>query len=131
MATSPTVAAAVMATTNNSTITDSTTTMVASTTTMQALTTTMEASATTMEASATTMEASATTMANPTTGAEAQTISATVSRTKHGESEHTKPIIPGGQQNTRCECEYSLTFRDRYGKVHGACRRTDNTGKTW
>merc|ERR1712179_902324 len=32
-------------------------------------------------------------------------------------------------QNTgRCQCDYSLTFRDQNGNTHGACQRRDNTG---
>merc|ERR1712233_71092 len=35
-------------------------------------------------------------------------------------------------QNTgRCQCDYSLTFRDQNGNTHGACQRRDNTGRTW
>merc|ERR1711971_479132 len=35
------------------------------------------------------------------------------------------------QNNGRCQCDYSLTFRDQNGNTHGACQRTDNTGRTW
>merc|ERR1712032_58824 len=35
------------------------------------------------------------------------------------------------QNNGRCQCDYSLTFRDQNGNTHGACRRRDNTGRTW
>merc|ERR1711928_313612 len=31
----------------------------------------------------------------------------------------------------RCQCDYSLTFRDQNGNTHGACQRRDNTGRTW
>ena len=31
----------------------------------------------------------------------------------------------------RCQCNYNLTFRDQYGNTHGACRRSDQTGRTW
>merc|ERR1712179_790844 len=35
-------------------------------------------------------------------------------------------------QNTgRCQCDYSLTFRDQNGNTHRACQRRDNTGRTW
>merc|ERR1711910_222019 len=35
-------------------------------------------------------------------------------------------------QNTgRCQCDYSLTFRDQNGNTHGACQWRDNTGRTW
>merc|ERR1712233_157010 len=35
-------------------------------------------------------------------------------------------------QNTgRCQCDYSLTFRDQNGNTHGACQRRDNTGRAW
>merc|ERR1711992_152930 len=35
------------------------------------------------------------------------------------------------QQQGRCQCNYQLTFQDRYGNTHGACRRADQTGRTW
>merc|ERR1711971_660299 len=35
------------------------------------------------------------------------------------------------QNNGRCQCDYSLTFRDQNGNTHGACQRADNTGRTW
>merc|ERR1712080_173670 len=35
------------------------------------------------------------------------------------------------QGYNRCQCEYGLTFRDRYGNVHGACKRRDSSGRTW
>merc|ERR1712183_1074923 len=34
-------------------------------------------------------------------------------------------------QQGRCECNYQLTFQDKYGNTHGACRRADETGRTW
>merc|ERR1712080_537462 len=34
------------------------------------------------------------------------------------------------QGYNRCQCEYGLTFRDRYGNVHGACKRRDSSGRT-
>merc|ERR1712107_591667 len=37
----------------------------------------------------------------------------------------------GGFTQQRCQCNYNLTFRDRYGNIHGACKRADNTGRTW
>merc|ERR1712080_683472 len=33
--------------------------------------------------------------------------------------------------NKQCQCNNNLTFRDQYGNTHGACRRSDNTGRTW
>merc|ERR1712004_563747 len=27
-----------------------------------------------------------------------------------------------------CQCDYSKTFTDQYGNIHGACRRADNSG---
>merc|ERR1712156_531014 len=30
-----------------------------------------------------------------------------------------------------CQCDYSLTFQDQNWNTQGACRRTDNTGRTW
>merc|ERR1712038_545329 len=35
------------------------------------------------------------------------------------------------QQQGRCECNYQLTFQDKYGRTHGACRQADQTGRTW
>merc|ERR1711923_382589 len=35
------------------------------------------------------------------------------------------------QQQGRCQCNYQLTFQDRYGNTHGACRRADQTGRIW
>merc|ERR1711922_123173 len=35
------------------------------------------------------------------------------------------------QGNRGCQCDYSLTFSDQNGNTHGACRRRDNTGRTW
>merc|ERR1711922_10100 len=35
------------------------------------------------------------------------------------------------QNNGRCQCDYSLTFRDQNGNTYGACQRRDNTGRTW
>lgn len=32
---------------------------------------------------------------------------------------------------SQCQCDSSKTFQDQYGNTHGACRRADNTGKTW
>merc|ERR1712121_609604 len=31
----------------------------------------------------------------------------------------------------RCECDYRLTFQDKYGNTHGACKRADETGRRW
>merc|ERR1711902_150110 len=31
----------------------------------------------------------------------------------------------------QCQCNYNLTFKDRYGNTHGACRRADETGRNW
>merc|ERR1712117_219836 len=36
-----------------------------------------------------------------------------------------------GNYQQQCQCNNNLTFRDKYGNVHGACRRPDETGKTW
>eukprot|EP00092_Neocalanus_flemingeri_P032855 GFUD01035732.1.p1 GENE.GFUD01035732.1~~GFUD01035732.1.p1 ORF type:complete len:230 (+),score=48.22 GFUD01035732.1:62-751(+) len=30
-----------------------------------------------------------------------------------------------------CQCNYNLTFQDQYGNTNGACRRADETGRTW
>merc|ERR1711874_684202 len=35
------------------------------------------------------------------------------------------------QQQGRCQCNYQLTFQDKYGRTHGACRQADQTGRTW
>merc|ERR1711982_94737 len=44
-------------------------------------------------------------------------------------------LLGGGNNNNcqqqQCQCSYNLTFRDRYGNTHGACRRADETGRTW
>merc|ERR1711970_1250349 len=34
-------------------------------------------------------------------------------------------------QGGRCQCDYSKTFTDQNGRTHGACRRADNSGRTW
>merc|ERR1712119_213468 len=34
-------------------------------------------------------------------------------------------------QQGRCECNYQLTFQDKYGRTHGACKAADQTGRTW
>ena len=31
----------------------------------------------------------------------------------------------------KCQCDYSLTFYDKYGRVQGACKATDSTGRLW
>merc|ERR1712215_349361 len=31
----------------------------------------------------------------------------------------------------RCQCNYNLTFQDKYGQTHGACKRADETGRRW
>merc|ERR1711884_697398 len=36
-----------------------------------------------------------------------------------------------GSVQQRCQCNNNLTFQDRYGNTHGACRRADETGRTW
>merc|ERR1712177_205517 len=33
--------------------------------------------------------------------------------------------------NGRCQCNNNLTFRDQYNNIHGACQRSDNTGRRW
>merc|ERR1712083_723360 len=35
------------------------------------------------------------------------------------------------QPSNRCQCNYNLTFQDKYGDTHGACRRADETGRRW
>merc|ERR1711892_1025852 len=30
-----------------------------------------------------------------------------------------------------CQCNYNLTFQDQYGNTNGACKRADETGRTW
>merc|ERR1711953_1547394 len=35
------------------------------------------------------------------------------------------------QQQGQRQCNYQLTFQDKYGNTHGACRRADQTGRTW
>merc|ERR1719336_1246139 len=41
------------------------------------------------------------------------------------------PSNNGNYQQNSCQCNYQLTFRDKYGNTHGACRRADQTGRTW
>merc|ERR1711872_275246 len=36
-----------------------------------------------------------------------------------------------GSNTGRCECDYRLTFQDKYGNTHGACKRADETGRRW
>merc|ERR1711879_297044 len=38
---------------------------------------------------------------------------------------------PSNNQQQQCQCNNNLTFRDKYGNTHGACRRADETGRTW
>merc|ERR1711936_701779 len=38
---------------------------------------------------------------------------------------------PNNNFQQQCQCNYNLTFRDKYGNTHGACRRADETGRTW
>merc|ERR1712073_114360 len=35
------------------------------------------------------------------------------------------------QQQGGCQCNYQLTFQDKYGRTHGACKQADQTGRTW
>merc|ERR1712079_747757 len=37
----------------------------------------------------------------------------------------------GGNYQVQCQCNNQLTFSDKYGNIHGACRRADETGRTW
>merc|ERR1712233_301837 len=37
----------------------------------------------------------------------------------------------GSYSSGGCQCDYSLTFQDQNWNTQGACRRTDNTGRTW
>merc|ERR1711936_141210 len=36
-----------------------------------------------------------------------------------------------GGGSARCQCNYNLTFQDKYGQTHGACKRGDETGRRW
>merc|ERR1711936_899757 len=36
-----------------------------------------------------------------------------------------------GSYQQNCQCNNQLTFQDKYGNTHGACRRPDETGKRW
>merc|ERR1711936_592125 len=36
-----------------------------------------------------------------------------------------------GVNSSRCQCNYNLTFQDKYGQTHGACKRGDETGRRW
>merc|ERR1719495_2951715 len=33
--------------------------------------------------------------------------------------------------NRQCQCDNSKYFRDQYNNIHGACQRSDNTGRKW
>merc|ERR1719510_448029 len=37
----------------------------------------------------------------------------------------------GGFTQSRCQCNYQLTFQDKYGRTHGACKQADTTGRAW
>merc|ERR1712038_634195 len=37
----------------------------------------------------------------------------------------------GSNSQNRCQCDYSKTFSDQNGLIHGACQRSDNTGRKW
>ena len=41
------------------------------------------------------------------------------------------PATPAPPPTSRCECNYNLTYRDRYGHTHGACKKADNSGRRW
>merc|ERR1712241_1414411 len=36
-----------------------------------------------------------------------------------------------GSYQQNCQCNNQLTFQDQYGRIHGACRRADETGRRW
>merc|ERR1712010_346873 len=38
---------------------------------------------------------------------------------------------PGSNNQNLCQCDYSKTFSDQNGLIHGACQRSDNTGRKW
>merc|ERR1712083_973926 len=38
---------------------------------------------------------------------------------------------PGSNSQNGCQCDYSKTFSDQNGLIHGACQRSDNTGRKW
>merc|ERR1712186_300453 len=38
---------------------------------------------------------------------------------------------PGSNIQNLCQCDYSKTFSDQNGLIHGACQRSDNTGRKW
>merc|ERR1712020_115671 len=38
---------------------------------------------------------------------------------------------PGSNSQNRCQCDYSKTFSDQNGLIHGASQRRDNTGRKW
>merc|ERR1712098_120323 len=42
-----------------------------------------------------------------------------------------QPVTPCEWCLVRCQCDYSLTWKDKYGRVQGACRTQDYTGKVW
>merc|ERR1712061_63349 len=37
----------------------------------------------------------------------------------------------GSNSQNLCQCDYSKTFSDQNGLIHGACQRSDNTGRKW
>merc|ERR1712001_514869 len=37
----------------------------------------------------------------------------------------------GSNFQNQCQCDYSKTFSDQNGLIHGACQRSDNTGRKW
>merc|ERR1712001_90600 len=38
---------------------------------------------------------------------------------------------PSSNNQNLCQCDYSKTFSDQNGLIHGACQRSDNTGRKW
>jgi len=48
----------------------------------------------------------------------------------YGSSQPSNNFNNGNNYN-QCQCDYNKTFRDQYGNTHGACRRADNSGRTW
>jgi len=41
------------------------------------------------------------------------------------------PSSSNNNNYVQCQCNNNLTFRDKYGNIHGACKRADQTGRTW
>merc|ERR1712240_452537 len=41
------------------------------------------------------------------------------------------PSSSNNNNYVQCQCNNNLTFRDKYGNIHGACKKADQSGRTW